>query len=306
MGSLFASTLNTRALPTGSLRFIRSDCPAQLTDEEAAWLRENGVTTVVDLRSPEECAGTPSRLETEEGFIYYHLPVTGGGNTPKNGEELRKIYIGMLDERMDEIIDTLLNAPDKALYFCGSGKDRTGVVSAVLLKKLGFDRQTIIDDYMETKENLADFINAFIAGHPEVDPELLIPNEENIKKVLDALDKKEQKRKTEETGMLTVYSSPLCPDCRECKANFDAHGIEYRLVDINENMPNLKAFLKLRDSSPVFDPCREGGFVGIPAIVREDGSVTLDWESILSERGLPIVYREEREKQFCSIDGKGC
>ncbi len=105
---------------------------------------------------------------------------------------------------------------------------------------------------------------------------------------------------------LTVYSSPLCPDCRECKANFDAHGIEYELIDIGESMKNLKAFLKLRDSSPVFDPCREGGFVGIPAIVREDGSVTLDWESVLSERGLPAVYREDREKQFCSIDGKGC
>ena len=235
-------------------------------------------------------------------FTYNHLPVTGGGDTPKNGEELRKIYLGMLDERMDEIIETLLNAPDKAIYFCGSGKDRTGVVSAVLLRKLGFDRQTIVGDYMETKENLAEFINAFVERYPQVDPELLIPNEENIKKVLDALDRKEQ----EKTGMLTVYSSPLCPDCRECKANFDAHGIEYRLVDINENMPNLKAFLKLRDSSPVFDPCREGGFVGIPAIVREDGSVTLDWESILQERDLPVVYREEREKQFCSIDGKGC
>lgn len=94
--------------------------------------------------------------------------------------------------------------------------------------------------------------------------------------------------------MLTVFSSMLCPDCRECVRNFDAHGIEYRIIDINENMPNLKAFLRLRDGSPVFGPCREKGSVGIPAIVFDDGAVTLDWESVLSERGLPIVYREER------------
>ena len=104
--------------------------------------------------------------------------------------------------------------------------------------------------------------------------------------------------------MLTVYSSQLCPDCRECKANFDAHGIPYQTVEIGESMKNLKEFLKLRDSSPVFDICREKGLVGIPAIVMEDGSVTLDWEGVLAEKGLPVVYREER--QFCSIDGKGC
>ena len=106
--------------------------------------------------------------------------------------------------------------------------------------------------------------------------------------------------------MITVYTSPLCPDCRECKENFDAHGIEYTAVDITESMKNLKAFLKLRDSSPVFDPCRENGSIGIPAIVRGDGSVTLDWESVLTERGLPVVYREEKPPIACSLDGKGC
>ena len=103
---------------------------------------------------------------------------------------------------------------------------------------------------------------------------------------------------------LTVYSSPLCPDCRECKANFDAHGVRYDLIDIGESMKNLKAFLRLRDGSPVFDPCRANGSVGIPAIVRPDGSVTLDWEGVLAEMRLEVVYREG--KQFCSIDGKGC
>ena len=104
--------------------------------------------------------------------------------------------------------------------------------------------------------------------------------------------------------MITVYSSMLCPDCRECKANFDAHGVEYTMVDINESMKNLKAFLRLRDSSTVFDGCRENGSVGIPAIVTEDGGVTLDWEGYLAEMGLPVVYKEERPA--CRIDGRGC
>ena len=107
--------------------------------------------------------------------------------------------------------------------------------------------------------------------------------------------------------MLTVYGSPLCPDCRECEANFDAHGITYRKVNINESMANLKEFLKLRDALAVFDGCRANGSVGIPALVFDDGGVRLDWEAYLSELGLPIVYKERtEEKAFCSIDGQGC
>ena len=104
--------------------------------------------------------------------------------------------------------------------------------------------------------------------------------------------------------MLTIYGSPLCPDCRECKANLDAHGTAYESIDINKIMRNLKAFLKLRDSLPVFDACKENGSVGIPALVLEDGTVTLDWEGWMQEHKLPIVCRESA--QVCSIDGKGC
>ena len=60
--------------------------------------------------------------------------------------------------------------------------------------------------------------------------------------------------------MLTIYGSPLCPDYRECKANLDAHGVEYEYIDINKCMRNLKAFLKLRNRLPVFDVCRENCF----------------------------------------------
>ena len=104
--------------------------------------------------------------------------------------------------------------------------------------------------------------------------------------------------------MLKVYGSPMCPDCRECKVNFDANGIEYEEIDINESLRNLKEFLSLRDSLPVFDQIKAQGGIGIPAIVSEDGTVTLDWEGYLKERDIPIVYKENGAA--CSLDGKGC
>ena len=82
MGSLLKSTRNTRALPTGNLRFIPSDFPGKLTDAEIMWLRENDITTVIDLRDESEYKERPCRLEEEEGFVYLHMPVTGGGGVP--------------------------------------------------------------------------------------------------------------------------------------------------------------------------------------------------------------------------------
>ena len=63
-----------------------------------------------------------------------------------------------------------------------------GVVSAVLLKRLGYSNQEIIKDYMETKDNLMGFLTSYVKLHPEVDINIIIPKEENIKKVLTALE----------------------------------------------------------------------------------------------------------------------
>ena len=187
MSSLLKSTRNTRALPVGNLRYIRSDYPGDLSDDEVKWLLNNSITTIVDLREEKEYVKNPCRLETEKGFTYYHIPVTGGGDTPKSPEHVSLVYIGMLDEQMDVIADTIMNAKTNVLYFCGAGKDRTGVVSAILLKKLGFGDEAIIDDYMKTKDNLMGFLTAYVTQHPEVDLEIIVPNEANIKRVLDAL-----------------------------------------------------------------------------------------------------------------------
>ena len=185
MNSLLQSTLNTRALPTGDMRYIRSDYPGKLSDSETRWLIDNDITTIVDLREEKEYLDKPCRLETEKGFIYYHMPVTGGGDTPKSPEAVANTYLRMMDEQMKKIIHTIMDAESNVLYFCGAGKDRTGVVSAIILRKLGYSDQTIIDDYMETKNNLMGFLTAYVAEHPEVDINTIVPNEDNIKKVLE-------------------------------------------------------------------------------------------------------------------------
>lgn len=187
MGSLLPSTRNTRALPTGTMRYIRSDVPERLTGEEIQWLLDNDVTTIVDLRSEEEASEKPCCLAGRTGFRYIHLPVTGGGGTPASLEHLYAVYRQMLDEMMEKIVDTVMNAGSNVLYFCTAGKDRTGVVSAVILKRLGFSDEAIIDDYMQSKDNLMDMLTAYVRAHPEVDMEIITPHRENMERFLRCL-----------------------------------------------------------------------------------------------------------------------
>lgn len=184
MDSLLKSTLNTRALPLGGMRYIRSDVPLALTEEEIQWLLDHHVTTLVDLRSEEEVERRPCPLQGRAEFNYHHLPVTGGGDTPKSREHLHQVYRGMLDEQMEIILDTILNAASNVMYFCTAGKDRTGVVSALLLKRLGASEDVIVEDYMASKENLLDMLTDYGRNHPEVDMDIIIPREKNIRKVL--------------------------------------------------------------------------------------------------------------------------
>ena len=184
MGSLLRSTLNTRALPVGGLRYIRSDAPLCLTEEEIQWLLDNHITTLVDLRSAQELERKPCPLQDVAGFTYYHIPVTGGGDTPKSREHLYEVYRGMVDAQMDTILETILNAASNVMYFCTAGKDRTGVVSALLLKRLGISEDVIVEDYMKSKDNLLDMLTSYVKNHPEVDIDIIIPQEENIRQVL--------------------------------------------------------------------------------------------------------------------------
>lgn len=187
MSSLLQSTRNTRVLPTGTMRYIRSDFPGNLTDKEIQWLLDNNITTVVDLRSDEEIARRPCNFKEQDGFRYFHLPVTGGNDIPKSLEHLYVVYRQMVDEKMEKIIDTIMHADSNVMYFCTAGKDRTGVVSAIILKRLGFSDEIVIDDYMKSKDNLMDMLTAYVSVHPEVDIEIITPHQENIEQLLKQL-----------------------------------------------------------------------------------------------------------------------
>lgn len=81
--------------------------------------------------------------------------------------------------------------------------------------------------------------------------------------------------------MLKIYGSMMCPDCVQCRQELDKAGIPYEYLDFADALLNLKEFLKIRDENPVFAQIRAQGRIGIPCLVREDGTVMLDWDEFM-------------------------
>ncbi len=178
------TTLNTRYILTDSLRYIRSDVPNNLTDEEIDWLLTNNICTIVDLREDEERDHKKCRLIDDNRFSYHCMPVTGANKIPDSVDEVSKSYINMVDDNMAQIIDIIINANTNVMYFCNAGKDRTGVVSAIILHTLGKNDDYIVEDYMKTKDNLTDALEGFARQCPDVDINIITPNERYMREFL--------------------------------------------------------------------------------------------------------------------------
>ncbi|MCM1286976.1 MAG: tyrosine-protein phosphatase [Clostridium sp.] len=183
--SLFESTKNTRKIIKNSFRYIRSDVPIFLSDKERQWLIDNDVKTIIDLREEIERQQKPCILENDSDFIYISLPVKGGNAVPISTSKVAVSYINMVDDVMENIINTIMNANTNVLYFCNAGKDRTGVVSAIILSKLGYSKQYIIDDYLLSGVNLKDELQLFAKNNPDVDIDVITPKSEYMERFLE-------------------------------------------------------------------------------------------------------------------------
>jgi protein-tyrosine phosphatase len=141
-------------------RVFRADALHKLTADDLDAFGELGVVTIYDLRGDVERANFPSPVPS------LHLSIVGRPRdveppppppemTTRDGEEmLRDTYVGALTHSATEIGAVMRGLADPALtpavFHCHGGKDRTGLVAAVLLLALGVDRDTVLDDYEAT------------------------------------------------------------------------------------------------------------------------------------------------------------
>lgn len=177
MPSLLASTANTRPVLPGNDRLLRSDAPLSPTEGDIAFLLERGITTLIDLRSYAEVARKPCPLAKDSRFSYLHMPVTGGNAMPDSPADVPLSYLRMVDAQMSRILEVIRNT-EGVMYFCAAGKDRTGVVSALIQREHGLSDEAIAAEYALSGDNLRAMFTAFRARHPEINEEIYTPKKE--------------------------------------------------------------------------------------------------------------------------------
>lgn len=142
---------------------IRSDNPRGLTPQGQQDLAEVAPALIVDLRV---------ELEVDrEGYTVIHDPVriVNLPMVPQSGVTQQQIEAGLADNLVDDYlrqIDVNATSMVEALRLiadpvnrpvvvhCTAGKDRTGVVIAMLLAILGVDDEVIVADYALTARNI--------------------------------------------------------------------------------------------------------------------------------------------------------
>jgi protein-tyrosine phosphatase len=152
---------------------VRSDNLTALTPAGRAALVQYGVRTIVDLRLPKEVAGRPSPFAEpgDHGIAYANVSfVDPAAAPPTEFSTLADDYTGMLDrfgQPVAAVMTTIANAADGGvLVHCAAGKDRTGLVAALLLGLVGVAPETIASDYALSAECLRQRTEEWLENGP--------------------------------------------------------------------------------------------------------------------------------------------
>lgn len=78
--------------------------------------------------------------------------------------------------------------------------------------------------------------------------------------------------------MEKLYGTKLCQDCVDVIEYLDKIGYKYEFVDITENINKMKEFIKIRDKREEYNIVKVEGYIGIPTLIKEDGTLLFENE----------------------------
>jgi protein-tyrosine phosphatase len=129
---------------------LRSDAPHRLDDSGRAALSGLGLRTVIDLRTDDEVIAAPSALDGT-GMRAFHVPLFDAAAIGRLQPELAAVYRHMIDDCGAAIATAIGHLCEDGalpgLVHCTAGKDRTGLVVALVLEVIGVPDEVIAADY---------------------------------------------------------------------------------------------------------------------------------------------------------------
>lgn len=130
--------------------FFRSACPVSLTQRDGEILRGLGVTDVIDLRGGGNADEVMRGYEALTELSVHRMPI-GDESVPKTASEVPYGYLRIAEHsNIPQVFRVLANAHGAVIFHCFAGKDRTGVVAALLLMLAGVSDEDVIADYTLT------------------------------------------------------------------------------------------------------------------------------------------------------------
>ncbi|SBT39102.1 tyrosine-protein phosphatase [Micromonospora auratinigra] len=140
---------------------LRASFTARYSPEDVAVLRAYGVTAVLDLRSDREAGKLPQHLPARSGVSYRRIAIGDEASRPlpDNCATLSELYVRHLTAHgcaVAEAVAYVVEPRDGAvLVHCRTGRDRTGLVVALVLTLAGWDRRAVMAQHAEVVEAVA-------------------------------------------------------------------------------------------------------------------------------------------------------
>ena len=141
---------------------LRSDSLHRLPVSSQQQLIDYGIKTIIDLRSSLEVAKEAYLLSNRTEIEYFNLPLVHENKRniieSIKDKTLLELNIHLLQERANSIktiLETVATKQAPILIHCAVGKDRTGIISALLLAIAGVSVETIAQDYNLSDVHLA-------------------------------------------------------------------------------------------------------------------------------------------------------
>jgi protein-tyrosine phosphatase len=157
--------LGGHATPAGRVRsgrVYRSDSLAHVSDGDVEHLvGERGIRTVVDLRGTSEVDAYPNDPLRAAGATIHHVPLFDPAGPRPTGivwedatlADLYRLILGSAGPKFVEVLQLIAEPANQPLVFhCAAGKDRTGLIAAMVLSLLEVDDDVIVHDYARTDE----------------------------------------------------------------------------------------------------------------------------------------------------------
>jgi len=204
-------------------RLFRSSELHHMTSHDIIQFKEEiRLRSVIDLRSSRQLE--PFSPLNEVGVEYYNIPLIDRGNDKENVYQdfsnMGEVYSYLVrheefSRRVVEALEIIAEPDNLPLVFhCSAGKDRTGVLTAIVLGILGVTDEDIIEDYTLTAPYMKELINRW----------------NNDPKAAEALENVPEYLLEASPESMTFFLSTLKREYGSVRGYIEAYGAEVSLI----------------------------------------------------------------------------